>query len=205
MKENMDEWWGHFCEALGDDLSVIKGEVCSWCGAEERLTPEEIKSKTEYFKNKEGEELLQIIENNGKLFMEIEKGKKYDSDKPQLYLLPPKTLYEVGKVLTFGAEKYDPHNWRKVDDLQNRYSSAAMRHILAHIDGENLDEETGLSHLAHAICCLMFKLEDELIAKSEEKSVRKSKHREYTESNKVIGSGKTDNKKGSLPDFEYLV
>ena len=165
MKENNhDEWWGHFCEALGDDLSVIKGEVCSWCGAEERLTPEEIK-------NKEGEELLQIIENNGKLFMGIEKGKKYDSDKPHLYLLPPKTLYEVGKVLTFGAEKYDPHNWRKVDDLQNRYSSAAMRHILAHIDGEDLDEETGLSHLAHAICCLMFKLEDELIAKSEEKSV----------------------------------
>ena len=195
MKENMDEWWGHFCEALGDDLSVIKGEVCSWCGAEERLTPEEIKKK-------EGEELLEIITNNGKTFSE---GRKYDYEKPQLYLLPPKTLYEVGKVLTFGAEKYDPHNWRKVDDLQNRYSSAAMRHILAHIDGENLDEETGLSHLAHAICCLMFKLEDELIAKSEEKSVRKSKHREYTESNKVIGSGKTDNEEGSMPDFEYLV
>jgi hypothetical protein len=209
MKENMDEWWGHFCEALGDDLSVIKGEMCSWCGAEERLTPEEIKNKegeeltldelldnSPQLKNKEGDDLLEIISN---------KGRKYDYEKPQLYLLPPKTLYEVGKVLTFGAEKYDPHNWRKVDDLQNRYSSAAMRHILAHIDGEDLDEETGLSHLAHAICCLMFKLEDELIAKSEEKSVRKSKHREYTESNKVIGSGKTDNEEGSMPDFEYLV
>ena len=205
MKENMDEWWGHFCEALGDDLSVIKGEMCSWCGAEERLTIDELRSKTQHYKNKEGEELLAILENKNNIKMLREGGRKYDSKKPQLYLLPPKTLYEVGKVLTFGAEKYDPHNWRKVDDLQNRYSSAAMRHILAHIDGEDLDEETGLSHLAHAICCLMFKLEDELIAKSEEKSVRKSKHREYTESNKVIGSGKADNEKGSMPDFEYLV
>ena len=83
-------------------------------------------------------------------------------------------INEVGKVLTFGAEKYDPHNWRKVDDLQNRYSSAALRHIFAHIDGEDADEETGLSHLAHAICCLMFKLEDELIGESEEEETTRT-------------------------------
>jgi len=162
MKENPDDWWHHFCDGLNDNLAVIKGEMCSWCGEEERITIDEHRSNTQNYKKREGEELLEIIANNGR---------KYDSEKPQLYLLPPKSLYEVGKVLTFGAEKYDPHNWRKVDDLQNRYSSAAMRHILAHIDGEDLDEETGLSHLAHAICCLMFKLEDELIVKSEEKSV----------------------------------
>jgi len=158
-----DKWWGHFCEALGDSLSVAEGEVCSWCGAEDMLLGP--RKKTQYYRQKEGDELIEIIR------MQTEKGRKYDSEKPQLYLLPPKSLYEVGKVLTFGAEKYDPHNWRKVENLQNRYSSAAMRHILAHIDGEDLDEETGLSHLAHAICCLMFKLEDELIVKSEKKSV----------------------------------
>tara|TARA_B100001146_G_C16177775_1_gene433193 strand:- start:24 stop:506 length:483 start_codon:yes stop_codon:yes gene_type:complete len=159
---NEDKWWGHFCEALGDSLSVAEGEVCSWCGAEDMLLGP--RKKTQYYRKKEGDELIQIMKN-------LEKGRKYDGEKPQLYLLPPKSLYEVGKVLTFGAEKYDPHNWRKVENLQNRYSSAAMRHILAHIDGEDLDEETGLSHLAHAICCLMFKLEDELIVKSEKKSV----------------------------------
>ena len=64
----------------------------------------------------------------------MSEGRKYDGEKPQLYLLPPKSITEVGKVLTFGAKKYDAHNWRKVDDLQNRYSSAALRHIFAHID-----------------------------------------------------------------------
>ena len=191
-----EDWWHHFCDSLNDNLSVIKGEMCNWCGEEERITIDEHRSNTQHYKKREGEELLEIISNNGR---------KYDSGKPQLYLLPPKSLYEIGKVLTFGAEKYGPHNWRKVDDLQNRYSSAALRHIFAHIDGESLDEETGLSHLAHAICCLMFKLEDELIVKSEEKSVRESERSEYTESNRVIGAGNPDNEEGSLPDFEYLV
>ena len=125
-------------------------------------------------------------------------GKKYDSGKPKLYLLPPKSINEVGKVLTFGAEKYDPHNWRKVDDLQNRYSSAALRHIFAHIDGEDVDEETGLSHLAHAICCLMFKLEDELIGKSEEKGLREPDSSEYRESSRPAITRQTHHEKGSM-------
>lgn len=89
-------------------------------------------------------------------------GKKYDGEKPRMYLLPPKATVEVAKVLTYGAEKYDEDNWRKLDNLQNRYSGATLRHIFAHLDGEYVDEETGCSHLAHAICCLMFKLEEEL-------------------------------------------
>ena len=93
----------------------------------------------------------------------MSEGRKFDQEKPQLYLLPPNSIVEVGKVLTYGAEKYDPENWRKVDDLQNRYTSAALRHIFAHMEGEKNDEETGLSHLAHAMCCLLFKLEDELL------------------------------------------
>ena len=126
-------------------------------------------------------------------------GKKYDSGKPKLYLLPPKSINEVGKVLTFGAEKYDPHNWRKVDDLQNRYSSAALRHIFAHIDGEDEDQETGLSHLAHAICCLMFKLEDELIGKSEEEGAREPDSSQHRESAGLVIKGrKTHHKKGSM-------
>jgi len=89
-------------------------------------------------------------------------GKKYDGGKPKMYLLPPKAIVEVSKVLTYGAEKYNEDNWRKLENLQNRYSGGALRHIFAHLDGEYVDEETGCSHLAHAICCLMFKLEEEL-------------------------------------------
>ena len=53
-------------------------------------------------------------------------GKKFDSEKPKMYLLPPKALIEVSKVLTFGAEKYDEENWRKLDNLQNRYTGGAF-------------------------------------------------------------------------------
>ena len=106
-------------------------------------------------------------------------GRKYDGGKAKLHLLPPKSILEVGKVLTYGSEKYDAENWRKVDDLQNRYTSAALRHIFAHIEGEDVDEETGLSHLAHAMCCLLFKLEDELIGESKEERTREVDAGEY--------------------------
>ena len=135
----------------------------------------------------------------------MSEGRKFDSEKPKLYLLPPKSIIEIGKVLTYGAEKYDAENWRKVDDLQNRYTSAALRHIFAHIDGEKLDEETGLSHLAHAMCCLLFKLEDELLGESEEERTRETNAGEHSPRYRVVVEGKSDNKKGGLRDFEYLV
>jgi len=62
----------------------------------------------------------------------------------------------VAEVLTMGAKKYAPDNWRKVPDAKDRYLSAALRHLSARAQGEWLDPETGLPHTAHAICCLMF-------------------------------------------------
>tara|TARA_B110000977_G_C11021453_1_gene471486 strand:- start:347 stop:745 length:399 start_codon:yes stop_codon:yes gene_type:complete len=111
------------------------------------------------------------------------KGLKYDDTKPEMYLLPPLATLEVGKILTYGANKYSPDNWRKLDNLQNRYTSAAMRHILKHMSGEENDKETDVSHLAHAICCLMFKLEDKLIGQSEEKRLRESDSTEHNKGN----------------------
>ena len=125
-------------------------------------------------------------------------GKKYDGEKPRLYLLPPHTLVEVGKVLTFGAAKYDEHNWKKLDNLQNRYTGAALRHIFAHMAGEELDPETGLDHLAHALCCLMFKLEAKLEnGESKEEGLREFNCAEYPEGNSITGAARffceTDN------------
>lgn len=102
----------------------------------------------------------------------MSEGKKFDSAKPKMYLLPPKAIVEVSKVLTFGAEKYDEENWRKLDNLQNRYTGGALRHLFAHLDGELKDPETGYSHLAHAMCCLLFKLEIELEEEHQEKRIR---------------------------------
>ena len=130
-------------------------------------------------------------------------GRKFDSEKPKMYLLPPKATVEVAKVLTFGAAKYDEENWRKLEDAQKRYSGGALRHIFSHLDGELQDPETNLSHLAHAICCLMFKLELELEngKESKEEKLRepvRSKHPESYYAAKPQFFGESYNKEGSV-------
>ena len=137
-------------------------------------------------------------------------GIKYDSAKPKMNLLPPKAIVEVAKVLTFGAEKYDAENWRKLDDLQNRYTAGALRHIFAHMDGEKLDPETGLSHMAHALCCLLFKLEIELEdGESKEEKPREADTTEHTardqsfESDRLVD--KSYNEAGSMQHIKHLV
>ena len=88
-------------------------------------------------------------------------GTKHDSGKVRLELLSIDALNQIAKVLTFGALKYDDHNWRGGFDWSRLYG-AALRHITSHMNGENVDPESGLSHLAHAGCCLMFLLEHEV-------------------------------------------
>ena len=137
-------------------------------------------------------------------------GVKYDGEKPKMHLLPPKAINEVAKVLTFGAQKYDEENWRKLEDLQSRYSSGALRHIFAHLDSENLDPESGLSHLAHAICCLLFKLEIELenakIEKEKPREVDVSEHSARDQSNESdLFYNKSYNEAGSMQHLKHLI
>jgi hypothetical protein len=93
-------------------------------------------------------------------------GIKNDSEKPQMALLPFDSLEEVARVLTFGARKYSPDNWRKVPEGLERYESAMLRHLAAYHRGEAVDQESGLSHLAHAACCILFMIYFEKQAKS---------------------------------------
>lgn len=62
---------------------------------------------------------------------------------------------QAARVLAFGAEKYGAHNWRK-GMRWSRLLGAAMRHLAAFERGEILDPETGLHHLGHFGCCIMF-------------------------------------------------
>lgn len=76
-------------------------------------------------------------------------GKKYDDKKPKMSLLAPKGLELEAMVMTFGAKKYGDHNWRNGIAI-SRYISATLRHINKFNEGIDLDEESGISHLAHA-------------------------------------------------------
>ena len=136
-------------------------------------------------------------------------GLKFDSEKPRMDLLPPKAIFEVAKVLGFGAEKYGPENWRLLDNLQGRYTAGALRHIFAHMDGEELDPESGTSHLAHALCCLLFKLEVELEnAKIEEEEPRESDEQQHQARDQSFESDRlyeADNKERSVQHIKHLV
>lgn len=85
-------------------------------------------------------------------------GIKHDGEKARVELLPSQPLFMIAEVLGFGAQKYAAHNWRAGFD-QSRLIGAAMRHLLAYNDGEDTDPESGLSHLAHLGCCVLFLLE----------------------------------------------
>lgn len=86
-------------------------------------------------------------------------GSKYDTGKPLMGAVPPNAMLAVARVLTFGAEKYGRDNWRQVESAETRYLDAALRHLNAYQRGEVADPESGESHLAHALCSLMFMLE----------------------------------------------
>lgn len=72
----------------------------------------------------------------------------------------------VAEVRMYGTEKYgDSENWRKVEP--KRYVDALYRHLLAYIEGNEVDEESGLSHLAHMACNLSFLLDKEYLKEHE--------------------------------------
>jgi hypothetical protein len=83
-------------------------------------------------------------------------GRKFDGNKLEFGLLPPLALEATVDVLTFGAQKYERDNWKKVPDSKRRYYDALQRHLWAWKKGEENDPESGKHHLAHAMCCLMF-------------------------------------------------
>ena len=98
------------------------------------------------------------MENKIKIDESSNLAEKKDADKLMWNLLPWDAIEEVVKVLNHGASKYDCRNWEK-GLLWSRFFSASIRHMVSWFQfGENKDEESGISHLAHAICCLLFLL-----------------------------------------------
>lgn len=80
-------------------------------------------------------------------------GTKNDDGKCRLELIPPEALTSLGDAFTFGAKKYADDNWAKGFKWR-RLIGAAQRHINAFNSGEDKDQESGLSHIDHALACL---------------------------------------------------
>jgi hypothetical protein len=91
----------------------------------------------------------------------MSEGRKDDAGKLPYQLLPSDAVEDILRVLRFGAEKYAERNWEK-GMAWSRPFAAMMRHMWAWWRGEKADPETGISHLAHAGCCVLFLLSYEL-------------------------------------------
>jgi len=86
---------------------------------------------------------------------------KKDYGKLPWHLFPDDAAEEIVKVLEFGANKYSPRGWEEGMDWSRVYS-ALRRHLVAWFFRRGNDPDTGLSHLAHAGCCVLFLLAYEL-------------------------------------------
>lgn len=94
-------------------------------------------------------------------------GTKNDGEKPRWDLLPFDAVETVVRVLSFGAKRYGPWNWVNVKNNpgQDRYLAAMLRHLSAYAQGQWLDSESGLPHLAHVACSALFLISQHLRGK----------------------------------------
>ena len=65
-------------------------------------------------------------------------------------------FWDLGNILKLGAIKYGEYNWKLLENPINRYYNAAMRHMILYRSKEEIDEESNISHILHALSNIMF-------------------------------------------------
>lgn len=75
--------------------------------------------------------------------------------KPPLSTVPAPVLMEVGVAMLEGALKYGRHNYRSAGVRSGVYFDAAIRHLFRWWEGEDIDPDSGLSHITKAIATLV--------------------------------------------------
>ena len=80
---------------------------------------------------------------------------RHNNGKLRWSLVDFESLEDMVKVLEFGANKYSDHNWKKGLPT-TQVCESLMRHLFAYLSGEDIDPESGLSHVGHIQCNAMF-------------------------------------------------
>ena len=74
--------------------------------------------------------------------------------KSVTHVVPQIVMHELGLAMLEGALKYGAYNWRTAGLVTSTYYDAARRHLDAWWEGEEIDPESGVSHLVKAMACL---------------------------------------------------
>lgn len=69
--------------------------------------------------------------------------------------IPAPVIGEVGLALLEGARKYGRHNWRTLGVRASVYYDGTLRHLTDWYEGEDVDADSGLSHVTKAIASLV--------------------------------------------------
>ncbi len=80
-------------------------------------------------------------------------GARYNTGKPDYSLIPLCTMEDEARVWMYGQAKYAAFNWAK-GMAWSVPLACLLRHMAAWQRGEENDPESGLPHLAHAMCNL---------------------------------------------------
>jgi len=95
-------------------------------------------------------------------------GRKHDDGKRRWDLIPWRALGLVADALTLGASKHGDDGWRTLPNARRRYYAATLRHLTAWWDGDAIDHDDGLPHMAHAIADALLLLALDLRASTPE-------------------------------------
>jgi len=87
--------------------------------------------------------------------IEVEQALRYNDGKPKWSLVHFQSLIPMVRVLEYGCIKYAPKNWQKPMDTTQILESM-QRHLAALFDGEEVDSESGISHMGHIMANAMF-------------------------------------------------
>ena len=84
-----------------------------------------------------------------------DKALRYNEGKPKWSLVHYESMIPMIRVLEFGALKYAPKNWLKPMN-ETEILESMQRHLAALMDGEEFDQESGVSHMGHIQANAMF-------------------------------------------------
>lgn len=93
--------------------------------------------------------------NGGEPFKIKLEGDRYNTGKPKWSLVDWDAFEDMVAVLEYGTKKYAAFNWKRGLKITEIMESM-QRHINAIMRGEDIDKESGLSHIGHLQCNAMF-------------------------------------------------
>jgi hypothetical protein len=101
-------------------------------------------------------------------------------------------MEQTAWVHKLGADKYGPWNWRETGVCASTYVNAILRHLNAWRDGESLDPESGITHLAHIACSANILMDAEVCGKLQDDRNKRPTNDETKESSPKVGAFELD-------------